>query len=182
MAKKTIHVFKDGSVWVAQKDGNTRASAIRNTQKEAYLAARNIALNQGLTITVYYPEGGVQKVVTPKENASDDNCFITTACVKYYGFEDNCYQLKTLRKFRDTYLLNSLKGKALVEKYYSIAPTLVKQLEADDNKKEIFKIIFHEINEACFAIEGKNFEKAKVIYKDTVNNLLKHYRILKDGN
>ena len=50
---KTIRVFKDGNAWVAKKDNTTKASAIRNTQKEAYLAARNIALNQGSTITVF---------------------------------------------------------------------------------------------------------------------------------
>jgi hypothetical protein len=172
----TIKVFKDGDVWVAQKDGTARASAIRNTQKEAYLAARNIALNQGLTITVY--SKGKKRVINPRDKSDEDNCFITTACVKYYGYDDDCYQLQTLRKFRDTYMLNSLKGKQLVEEYYSIAPHLVQRLETDDNKKEIFEKIFHQINQACKAIENKKFDNAKAIYKKAVSNLLKYYGTL----
>src|ERR1035437_5931633 len=103
MAKSnTIRVYKDGEVWVVQKPGSNRASAIRNTQKEAYLVARNIALNQGLTITVQ-SLSGKKKVIDPRDRASEEGCFITTACTKYYNFEDNCYQLITLRNFRDTY-------------------------------------------------------------------------------
>ena len=135
MAKrKTIEVFKDGGVWIAQKQGAARASAVRNTQKEAYLAARSIALNQGLTITVYRNKNSKGETFDPKNTSDEENCFITTACVKHYNLDDNCYQLRTLRNFRDTYLLKSLKNKQLVEEYYSIAPRLVRQLKTDKNK------------------------------------------------
>ena len=86
----TIRVYPDGDVWVVKKDGNTKASAIRNTQREAYIAAREIALNQGLSITVHSPNGQIQKVVNPQDRASEDGCFITTACVQAKGLKEKC--------------------------------------------------------------------------------------------
>ncbi len=175
MAKKTIRFYSYGKVWVAKKDGTTKASAIRNTQKEAYMAARNIALNQGLTITVYYPTGGIDRVVNPRDSA-DDNCFISTACVKYYGLEDKCYELQTLRFFRDYYLLKSSHDFLLVQQYYTIAPLLVQKLESDKNRGILFKKIFYQITKACEAIEARQFEKAKAIYCNTIEELLNHYK------
>lgn len=174
---KTIRVRKDGNVWIAKKDGSTRASAIRNTQSEAYLAAREIALNQGLTITVYGPNGQIQKVVQPRENPNDDGCFLTTACVKYYGLPDNCYQLKTLRNFRDNYLKNQKEGGALVQEYYSLAPILVKLLNRDSKKEKLFEGIFQQINLACDLIEKDENEKAKALYINVVINLSKYFQL-----
>lgn len=170
---KTIKVFKDGNVWVVQKDGAARASAIRNTQKEAYLAARIIALNQGLTITVY--SRGSKKIINPKNKSEEGNCFITTACVKYYGLADNCYELQTLRSFRDNYLLKTSENTKLVKQYYSVAPKIVRQLEADQNKGKLIEKIFKEITKACKAIEKQKFEEAKSIYKSAISFIFSHY-------
>ncbi|MHB8260358.1 MAG: DUF2188 domain-containing protein [Bacteroidia bacterium] len=176
MAKRTIRVYKNGNVWVAKKDGTSKASAIRNTQKEAYLAARNIALNQGLTITVYYPTGGIKSVINPQNKSEENNCFLTTSCVKYFGLPDDCYELQTLRKFRDNYLLKSSGGRELVQQYYSIAPSLVKKLERNFDRKNLFEEIFYEIKKACKAIENKEFERAKIIYEQAVSRLFNHFK------
>lgn len=176
MAKRTIRVYKSGDVWVAKKDGTTKASAIRNTQKEAYLAARNIALTQGLTITVYHPTGGIKAVINPQNKSEEGNCFLTTSCVKYFGLADDCHELEILRKFRNDYLLKSSKGRKLVQQYYFIAPTLVKRLENDPNRKNLFKEIYQEIKKACEAIENSEFEKAKIIYQQAVSRLFIYFK------
>lgn len=172
---RTIRVYPDGDVWVVKKADSSKASAIRNTQREAYEAARNIALNQNLSITVCGPDGRIQRVVSPRE-ARDNNCFITTACVKYYGLSDDCYQLETLRKFRDTYLSESSRNKVLVKQYYSIAPRLVELLESDKNRKNLFNRIFEKINLACIAVEQKKFSKAKSIYQEAIVYLLNYFK------
>ena len=136
----TIKVYKDGNVWVAKKDNATKASAIRNTQKEAYIAARSIALNQGLSITVYHATGGIRKVVHPKANPQDDDCFITTACVHHYKLSDDCYQLTTLRYFRDNYVKKLPNGDKLIARYYSLAPKLVVLLNHHP-KEDLIQII-----------------------------------------
>lgn len=173
--KKSIWVKPDGDVWIVKKEGATKASAIRNTQREAYEAARNIALNQNLSITVCRPDGSIQRIVSPRE-ARDNDCFITTACVRYYGLSDNCYQLATLRKFRDGYLSETPENKILIQQYYSIAPLLVNQLESDINRNKLFADIFQKINLACSAIEKREFAQAKKIYCDVILFLLNNFK------
>ena len=171
----TIRVYKSDGDWVAKRDNATRASGRFGTQKEAYLYAREIALNNGLTITVYYPNGGIKAVINPRNREEESNCFLTTACVKYYGLKDDCYELQTLREFRDKHLLNSADGKKLVNQYYDIAPAIVKCLEADKNKNILFKEIFSQIKLACDAIERGEFDNASKIYKSAVANLYHTY-------
>ncbi len=166
----TIRVYKTGGKWLAKRDGASKGRYFA-TQREAYLYARDVALNKSITITVYYPTGGIKAVINPRNREEESNCFITTACVKYYGLKDDCYELQTLRHFRDTYLLKSDQGKQMVNKYYEVAPAIVKSLEADNEKKIIFADIFLQIKSACSAIEHQDFEKATNIYKSTVANL-----------
>lgn len=166
----TIRVYKTGGKWCTKRDGASRGRYF-STQKEAYLYAREVALKNGLTITIYHPTGGIKAVINPRNSNEESNCFVTTACVKYYGLKDDCYELQTLRHFRDTYLLKSNKGKRMVSKYYQVAPAIVKSMEADTNNKELFSEIFLQIKAACNAIEQHNFEKATTIYKSAVANL-----------
>ncbi len=171
----TIRVYKSEGVWVAKRDSATRAAGRFSTQKEAYLRAREIALNNGLTITVYYPNGGIKAVVNPRNREEEGNCFLTTACIKYYGLKDDCYELKTLREFRDNYLLSSTQGKELVKQYYKVAPIIVKSLEADSRRKILFEEIFSQIKLACLAIERGEFDNATKIYESAVINLYQKY-------
>ncbi len=58
-----------------------------------------------------------------------EDCFITTACVRHIGLSDNCYELRTLRKFRDEVLPHLPQGKDAIKKYYDIAPKIVLHIE-----------------------------------------------------
>ena len=173
MAKKTIRVYKKGDYWVAKKPGNQNASFKSISQKEAYLVAKRIALNQNISITVYY-ENGKKKVIIPKDDQEDD-CFITTACVNYFGLQDNCYELTTLRNFRDEYLLNKDSGKEMVQSYYTIAPLLVKKINSDAKRDSVYKEIYTKIVDTCSAIESKDFDRAEVIYIEVVRSLFLKY-------
>lgn len=172
---KTIRVYKSEGEWVAIRDGATRGRYF-DTQKEAYLYAKEVALNNGLSVTVYYPNGGIRAVINPR-NREEDNCFITTACVRHYNLTDNCYQLQTLRFFRDNYLKNQKRGYKLIQQYYSVAPTLVKLLNQHPDKENLFRKIFDQINTACVLIENLENAKAKKLYIKVVSNLLKHFQL-----
>jgi hypothetical protein len=174
---KTIRVYKAGSEWVAKRDGSSRGRYF-STQKGAYLYARDVALNNGLTVTVYYPNGGIKAVINPKDrNNENDNCFITTACVRYYNLPDNCYQLQTLRFFRDSYLKKQVGGNDIIRQYYSVAPILVKFLSCHPDKNILFEDIFHQINTACSLITKGENAKAKKLYVKVVLNLLKYFQL-----
>lgn len=176
MANAVIHVVPYQNVWAARKEGHNRVSTVRDTKAEAVEAAKKIAYNQGLDVTIHGKDGKIQKTIRYEDLSSDD-CFITTACVKYYHLDDNCYQLETLRNFRDSYLLKSERGKKEVAKYYSVAPGLVLRLKKDTHHKRIYEHLFSQINEACQAIESREFQKAEQIYKKAVLGLFVHFKI-----
>lgn len=56
-------------------------------------------------------------------------CFLTTAASQYKGLPDDCYELTLMREFRDSELMTSASGQALVAEYYNRAPGLVPLLE-----------------------------------------------------
>lgn len=174
---KTIRVYPNGRNWVVKKDGYEKASAIRNTKNEALQAARNIAINQNLTVIVHGSDGRIQRKWNPEEGEPEGDCFITTACTSFYGLSDDCYQLQTLRKFRDGYLSKSSESKKLIKQYYSVAPALVTLLKADSDRRKLFADIFMKINSACAALELKQYEEAKRIYIDAVKDLLNRYKV-----
>lgn len=174
---KTIRVYPEGGVWVVKKDGASRASAIENTKANALSSARNIAINQNLTVIVHGRDGKIQRTWNPEEGEPKGNCFLTTACVKHYGLPDDCYQLQILRQFRDDYMSKSSEDRILIQQYYSIAPKIVKHLEADINKDILFEKIFKKINSACLAIQLGQLLRAKFIYKETVHELLTLFKI-----
>lgn len=56
-------------------------------------------------------------------------CYITTAVCRSSGKADNCYELETLRSFRDNWLAFSDGGAELIREYYDIAPAIVTCME-----------------------------------------------------
>lgn len=113
----------------------------------------------------------------PRPKPKDD-CFITTACVKFYGYPDNCNQLQILRFFRDSYLKQSSKGRRLVKSYYLIGPIIIQNLRRDKDAATVFKFILMNINKACLAIKAENKRLATEIYIDVVQTLGMYYRLI----
>lgn len=97
---------------------------------------------------------GVLTEVTKKISSSSsgidgDGCYITTACISSKNMPDNCYELETLRYLRDQYMKNNNEGKKLIEGYYSLAPSLVNQINTFDNKEEIYDHIYKKNDSTC---------------------------------
>lgn len=171
-----IHVVPYQGIWAARKEGHNRVSTVQDTKAEAIEAAKKIAYNQGLDVAIHGKDGRIQKMIR-NEDLSGDNCFLTTACVKYYQLGDKCYQLETLRTFRDSHLVHSKKGRELIVKYYQIAPVIVALLERDSQRHFLFNKVFCNINNACRAIESKDYQKATRIYKSAIIELLDYFKI-----
>jgi hypothetical protein len=112
-----------------------------------------------------------------KKKKDDLMCFLTTACVQYYGLPDDCYELNSLRNYRDRYLMSSKGGTKLVMEYYQVAPVIVGAMQKDDNCREAYSFIYWCVKDACRFIEnGKNVQ-ARNIYSNMVEVLKKRYLI-----
>ena len=92
-----------------------------------------------------------------KAKQSSGGCFLTSACVKTKGLPDDCYELTTLRRFRDEYMANQECGKCEIAHYYNVAPKIVEIINGCDNSNDIFEKIYNELVLPCIKmIEDAN--------------------------
>lgn len=103
-------------------------------------------------------------------------CYITTAVCESLGKEDDCYELNLLRNYRDTYLMSTKEGKALVEEYYNVAPTIVTRINKEKNAAELYQDIWNTYLKPCIQyIEGHQEEACKEWYMEMVLKLKGRY-------
>lgn len=175
MAKKKFYVVPHSDGWAVKSEGASRAAKVTRTKKEAEEEAYRMASREGGEIIFQNKDGYFSgKKNVPKED-NQGNCFITTACVSHYNLTDDCYQLRILRNFRDSYLSNTEEGQALIKVYYKIAPTLVLSINASQNRNSLYSNIFRTINKACSLIEKGEMIKAKNLYIDIITKLYKRF-------
>ncbi len=168
MARRPIHVFPDGDVWVVKREDSERASAVTDTKREALEKAASIARNHNISVVVHGSDGRIQRNYKPGDAASDGDCFLTTACVRHRGLPDDCYELQTLRRFRDSYMLASPRRVAMVQEYYRRAPRLIESLRKRRDSDFILTEVFNRIRRACRAVEKGDMRTAQSIYVDAM--------------
>ncbi len=100
------------------------------------------------------------------EERSSSSCYLTSACVGYFGKPDDCYELTTLRAFRDNHLKKTAEGSALVEEYYKVAPKIVEKIEASGKQKEYYEYIYGVVTECVACIENGDSDGALARYRD----------------
>jgi hypothetical protein len=92
-------------------------------------------------------------------------CFVSTAIC--YGLDqpDNCMELKILRSFRDSYLLQSKVGQFFVRRYYDLSPKISETIENSTDSNEICLLLKEQYLHPCISnIESGNNIKAIVLY------------------
>ena len=103
-------------------------------------------------------------------------CFLTSACVEAKGLPDDCYELTTLRKFRDEYLAKQECGECEIAHYYHMAPAIVERIKASEDSTAVFERIYDELVTPCIRmIEDANSSGAHKHYRDYVAKLEKQY-------
>jgi hypothetical protein len=105
-----------------------------------------------------------------KKFFKQSNCFITTAVTKAAGKSDDCWELQTLRTFRDEVLRVTAEGEALVKVYYEVAPLIVEALDALADKSSVYnRLLQLFIYPALSAIGCGDNDKATDIYTGLVH-------------
>lgn len=103
-------------------------------------------------------------------------CYITTAVCRSLDKPDDCYELTTLRNYRDQYLLSSEEGNELVQEYYNIAPTIVKRIDRSADADQVYREIWNQYLKPCVRlIEEEKRESCEVLYSDMVKSLERRY-------
>ncbi len=108
-------------------------------------------------------------------------CYITTAVCRSLGRPDDCYELNTLRDYRDSYLLSTDEGREIVQEYYNIAPTIVKRIDKKAEADEIYENIWKTYLSPCITmIENGENEKCRDLYSSMVRKLEAQYLYLQE--
>lgn len=103
-------------------------------------------------------------------------CYLTSACVTARGLADDCYELQTLRHFRDTYLLLQKDGQQEVDDYYKVAPQIVAAIMQNENPMIELDMIYSELVWPCVKfIEQGEYDQAYLLYKNTTRALESKY-------
>lgn len=86
--------------------------------------------------------------------------------MKYFQeqFDDNCYELRVLRWFRDNFV-----SKDDINYYYEIAPIIVKGIDSEECKDIIYDYIYENVVYYCVSqIEIGNYVEAYNRYKNSI--------------
>lgn len=103
-------------------------------------------------------------------------CYITTAVCDTFGKADSCYELTVLRDYRDHYLASLPDGEALIQKYYDVAPTIVKHINQSDDANEVYQAIWSTYLQPCISmIENQKMEDCRALYEEMVYTLRDKY-------
>ena len=83
-----------------------------------------------------YAETALPQGCTKKTPSA--GCFVTTAAVETIGLADDCWELQTLRRFRDTALPAMPGGATLIRDYYALAPAMIARINARGDARRIW--------------------------------------------
>lgn len=107
---------------------------------------------------------------------SSGGCYLTSACMYAKGLPDDCYELETLRHFRDTWLKNSKEGNQVVKQYYEIAPKIVSAINDTKDSKAVYEMLYEKMVKPCVVfIEQKRYQEALELYRNMTLKLEKEY-------
>lgn len=103
-------------------------------------------------------------------------CYITTAVCEHLDKPDDCYELTTLRDYRDHYLMQTEEGRGIVEDYYEIAPGIVMMINMRKDAEAVYSNLYQQYLVPCIEmIEAGENEACQNLYMDMVHNLQKEY-------
>ena len=177
----------------------------KRSQKEIRMMNLNMQLAVFINPAILYYKGDFSKALTerigvkwkeafPKTNvqiADIDTiekgfrrkfCYITTAVCRTFGKPDDCYELNAFRRYRDDYLMNIPGGEEMIHRYYDIAPTIVKHIDATGYADEIYRNIWEEDLRVCLSeIENGEFEQCADHYRQMVERMYDRYFFVSDA-
>ena len=105
-----------------------------------------------------------------------EGCFITTACCELLGLGDDCFELRTLRRYRDQVLAKRPGGRVAIERYYELAPSILAQLPDSTRARRLLPIYARYILPSALAASLGLNALAYRLYARMMDELSRHLR------
>ena len=100
-------------------------------------------------------------------------CYITTAVCRQRNLPDDCYELMTLRYFRDFWLEKQKDGPKLIDMYYETAPAIVASIDHRADADLVYSNLYHTYIAPCITdIENGNYDECRDKYEHMVTDLI----------
>lgn len=100
------------------------------------------------------------------KTTTNTSCYLTSACMKHFPetFDDNCYELTTLRWFRDNFV-----AQEDILHYYQTAPVIVEGIEKCGEDANIAYDYIYEnvVRTSVESIENGDYQFAYDTYKNS---------------
>lgn len=131
----------------------------KNPSDEGHKSIHTHINNDGTYKTEDNANGG------PVEKTSG-SCYLTSACMKHFqeNFDDDCYELRVLRWFRDNFV-----SPEDIKHYYTVAPYIVKEINKDEKADLVYDYIYDNIVDYCVEqIVDGNYDNAYKRYKNSI--------------
>lgn len=109
------------------------------------------------------------------QDKGGSGCYLTTACVEYAGLPDDCYELQTMRKFRDGYVRTLPDATTLLEEYYLTAPVIVHHIQMQHNRDVVFQHLLLTLRDVVALIESGQNAEALAVCKEEFFSLRNKY-------
>jgi hypothetical protein len=110
-----------------------------------------------------------------KNKQCEGDCLLTTACCELIGLDDDCFELRTLRAFRDGPLAAMPGGKEDVALYYQRAPLMLAEIDRRGDSRLLLQLYAtHILPSALAARLGLN-GLARTLYTDMMARLERRY-------
>jgi hypothetical protein len=81
-----------------------------------------------------------QSFEAQKCTAPSQGCFLTTACCEVLGLDDDCFELRTLRRYRDEVLTTMPGGHAAIAAYSLLAPSILERLPQEERVARLLSV------------------------------------------
>jgi hypothetical protein len=104
-----------------------------------------------------------------------EGCFITTACCEVLGLGDDCFELRALRRYRDTVLAETPGGPAEIAAYYALAPLILARLPQAARVSRLCSVYARFILPAAVAARLGLNALARRLYKRMLAELLRDF-------
>jgi len=99
-------------------------------------------------------------------------CFLTTAACDTVGLADDCWELRTLRTFRDGWLSAQMDGLDDIERYYKLAPKIVQRVnQTPDAAKIWLGVYWRTIIPAALLVRFGFNRTARKIYTKMIGKM-----------
>ena len=107
--------------------------------------------------------------------AALDDCFITSACCEVLGLGDDCFELRSLRDYRDRVLVRTPGGAADIALYYALAPEILRAMPAEIRRARLSAVYLRYILPAAIAASLGLPTLAHRLYRAMMRDLAKDF-------